>query len=83
MFIFLYPYRRGKGKKDAGIFTQQEGDTLFTGRFIAKAAWEEVREPRRQRISWTEPMVWSQQQRLVEPVLACVPWLNLLKSRLS
>src|SRR5205807_2316715 len=30
--------------------------SVFTGRFIAKAAWEEVREPRRQRISWTEPM---------------------------
>jgi SAM-dependent methyltransferase len=30
---------------------------VFTGRFLARAAWEETREPRRKPISWTQPMV--------------------------
>jgi hypothetical protein len=32
-----------------------EGAYIFPGRFVAKAAWEGMREPESQRISWTQP----------------------------
>jgi len=40
---------------------------LFPGRPGAKVAWEGRREPRRQPISWTKPMVWEPEHKHVEP----------------
>src|SRR6266436_1357926 len=45
---------------------------FFPGRPRAKVAWEGRREPRRQPISWTKPMVWEPQQRHVEPSVRAV-----------
>jgi len=46
---------------------------LFPGRPGAKVAWEGRREPRRQPISWTDPMMWLKVLPPDEPdVLVCV-----------
>ncbi len=31
---------------------------VFTGRYVAKAAWEGMREAEGQPISWAEPTIW-------------------------
>jgi len=55
--------------------------TLFPGRFVAKAAWEGMREAESQPISWTRPMRWLQQQKLASPsVRACVPSVVLART---
>jgi hypothetical protein len=65
---------RGERLKELAA-TVKWGDTgLFPGRFVAKAAWEGMREAESQPISWTRPMRWLQQQKLASPsVRACVP----------
>jgi len=49
------------------------GVAFFPGRPGAKVAWEGRREPRRQPISWTDPMMWLKVLPPDEPdVLVCV-----------
>ena len=51
-----------------------ESQEVFPGRFVAKAAWEGMREAESQPILWTRPTRWLQQQKLASPsVRACVP----------